>query len=1016
MKHLPNLLIVDDSEENLALLENVIRKAKVNLIKAHSGLEALEKTTGIQLALAIIDVYMPEMNGYELAVKLNLARSAEKVPIIFLTASHVSEIQVFEGYKSGAVDYIVKPVDTRILLNKIQVFLDLFNQKQTITQDAILIKKSADELARVHAALIKNEEKYRSYIDNAPDGVFIVNETGKYIEVNDAACRITGYSKEVLLTMSISDITPQESLKDGLAHFRKVVHSGASKEDLMFRHQTGAIRWWTVEAVRLSESRFLGFAKDITERRQTEDNLKQTSARLALAARAGGVGVWELDFANKHLIWDDHMLMLYGADKNNFSNAYESWLAGVHPDDKARGDLEIQMAFNGEKEFDTEFRVVWPDSSVHNIRALAIVIRNDAGNALRMIGTNWDITDQKKLEEKLKSSEANFRTFFETMNDLIVVGDTQGKIIYTNHAVTRKLGYTTEELQSMTVPELYPSNQRTEAIQIFTDMFAGKRDFCPLPLARKDGSLVPVETRVWSGKWNEKDCIFGISKDLSAEQEALQKFNKIFENNPTLVAISSVPELVFTDVNSTFLSKTGYSKEEVIGKTVEDLGLFVQPEKQQFAAAELERSGTIHNFPLQIKTKSGGILEGLFSGELMESQGKQFFLTVMVDISNLTQAEQTMKVSEEKYKTMLNASPDGIIIIDTKGIITEVSEIGFELFGANSRDDLVGKDFLRFVPLDEKNTITDIIEKTMNEGLVQNIGLKIRKKNQSLFAAETSVTLIQDPKGEPLAYMIIIRDISYRQKMEAKQVHADRMANLGEMASGIAHEINQPLNIISMVMDKILFETARTEIVDVEFLKNKSDKIFENITRMRNIIDHIRAFSRSHDDYVSTAFDINSSIKNAASMMSEQLKHLGINLNLQLSKQIPALFGNTYKFEQVIINLLVNAKDAVLEKKSKQADNSKMIIEIRSYQENQNIIVEVTDNGIGIKSDDINNILLPFYTTKDEGKGTGLGLSICYQILKEMNGTIEITSDGTNGTKIKLELDIQKKNQNGNSR
>lgn len=219
-----------------------------------------------------------------------------------------------------------------------------------------------------------------------------------------------------------------------------------------------------------------------------------------------------------------------------------------------------------------------------------------------------------------------------------------------------------------------------------------------------------------------------------------------------------------------------------------------------------------------------------------------------------------------------------------------------------------------------------------------------------------------------------------------------------------------------MVMDKILFETARTEIVDVEFLKNKSDKIFENITRMRNIIDHIRAFSRSHDDYVSTAFDINSSIKNAASMMSEQLKHLGINLNLQLSKQIPALFGNTYKFEQVIINLLVNAKDAVLEKKSKQADNSKMIIEIRSYQENQNIIVEVTDNGIGIKSDDINNILLPFYTTKDEGKGTGLGLSICYQILKEMNGTIEITSDGTNGTKIKLELDIQKKNQNGNSR
>ena len=212
-----------------------------------------------------------------------------------------------------------------------------------------------------------------------------------------------------------------------------------------------------------------------------------------------------------------------------------------------------------------------------------------------------------------------------------------------------------------------------------------------------------------------------------------------------------------------------------------------------------------------------------------------------------------------------------------------------------------------------------------------------------------------------------------------------------------------------MVMDKILVESAKTETINIEFLKNKSNKIFENITRIRNIIDHIRAFSRSHDDYVLTAFNINSSIENGVSMIAEQFKHLGINLNLQLDKQIPQILGNTYRFEQVIINLLVNAKDAVIEKKSKQLEYIEMIVGIRSYYENQFIIVEVTDNGIGISNDDINNIMLPFYTTKDEGKGTGLGLSICYQIIKEMDGTIEITSDKLYGTNIKLMLDIQKK-------
>jgi C4-dicarboxylate-specific signal transduction histidine kinase len=209
-------------------------------------------------------------------------------------------------------------------------------------------------------------------------------------------------------------------------------------------------------------------------------------------------------------------------------------------------------------------------------------------------------------------------------------------------------------------------------------------------------------------------------------------------------------------------------------------------------------------------------------------------------------------------------------------------------------------------------------------------------------------------------------------------------------------------------VDKILFESAKADTIDIEFIRNKSDKIFENITRVKNIIDHIRAFSRSHDDYISIAFDINSSIVNASSMIVEQFKHNGISLNLHLEPHIPQILGNTNKFEQVIINLLANAKDAVTEMKTQRHD-AEMLIGIRTWKENQNIMVEVTDNGSGISEDDIHNIMLPFYTTKDEGKGTGLGLSICYQIIKEMNGNIEVMSEKFVGTKIKLVLPVQNK-------
>jgi signal transduction histidine kinase len=227
------------------------------------------------------------------------------------------------------------------------------------------------------------------------------------------------------------------------------------------------------------------------------------------------------------------------------------------------------------------------------------------------------------------------------------------------------------------------------------------------------------------------------------------------------------------------------------------------------------------------------------------------------------------------------------------------------------------------------------------------------------------------------------------------------------MASGIAHEINQPLNTISLVMDNILFEAAKDENKGNNYLEKKSKKIFENITRIKNIIDHIRAFSRNHDDYILAGFDINLSINNAVAMINEQFKHLAISLNLQLEENLPFIIGNTFKFEQVILNLLSNAKDALLERKRKQLTDYDMLIEVKSFKENENLVIEIIDNGTGINEEDIEHIMLPFYTTKDTGKGTGLGLSISYQIIKKMDGTIELSNNVFYGTTFRITLKIQ---------
>ena len=262
----------------------------------------------------------------------------------------------------------------------------------------------------------------------------------------------------------------------------------------------------------------------------------------------------------------------------------------------------------------------------------------------------------------------------------------------------------------------------------------------------------------------------------------------IVDNIPDMVFVKDVKDLRFVRVNKAGEELIGIPMDKLIGRndhdffSKEDADFYTEKDREVLRRKKLL---DIPGEPLQTVNKGIRTLHTKKVAILNARGEPEYLLGISEDITERRQAEHALKVSEEKYKTMLNASPDGILLINLKGIITEVSDIGLELLGADSKDDLVGRNFMLYIPSDEIKTIRKIIERTMNDGLVQNIGIKIRKKNQSSFAAETSVTLIQDPNGIPVSIMVIIRDISQRRTMETKQFHADRMANLGEMASGI---------------------------------------------------------------------------------------------------------------------------------------------------------------------------------------------------------------------------------------
>ncbi len=379
----------------------------------------------------------------------------------------------------------------------------------------------------------------------------------------------------------------------------------------------------------------------------------------------------------------------------------------------------------------------------------------------------------------------------------------------------------------------------------------------------------------------------------------------------------------------------------------------------------------------------------------------------------LQKAKAETEESEQLYHSLLKTSPDGIIITDLNGIITEASNTAIEFFADKISNNIEGIHFSQFIPKTSRRALLKIYRATILEGMAQNLEIKLNRIDKSEFVGEISSTQIKGNNGELKAFMAVIRDISERKLIEKQLRHSERMSGIGELATGMAHEINQPLNTISLIIDNIVFSLDNKTITET-YLKTKIEKVFDNISRIKKIIDHVRTFARDQDDFVQTKFEINNSINNCISMVSEQMNHKDIQLNFNADPEIPSIKGNGYRFEQVILNLLLNAKDAIEEKKNVNCKNFKKKIEISTFLADNFINIEIKDNGIGIKTDDIDKVLLPFYTTKAPGYGTGLGLSISYGIIKELGGEIGLQSNPQIGTTLQIKFPQNRMNNHKN--
>ena len=361
--------------------------------------------------------------------------------------------------------------------------------------------------------------------------------------------------------------------------------------------------------------------------------------------------------------------------------------------------------------------------------------------------------------------------------------------------------------------------------------------------------------------------------------------------------------------------------------------------------------------------------------------------------------QQELKRSEEKYRSLFENDPNPTFILDSNSFsILDTNQRAQDSYGY-TRDELLGISFLQLGEDSDEELTQGLKNLSPGQSVLFTKKRHFRKGEKPFYV---NINMSSAKYGDRDVIIASSTDITEVVEKETQLIQAGKMTTLGVMAAGMAHEINQPLNVIQVCADFFLKMLNRGQPISDEDLRTMANDIVANVGRAAGVIKHVRDFARQ-SELVRTKVNINDPIKDVFKVLGHQLKVHDIETTLDLDPELPAIMAEHNRLEQVFINLVSNAIDAMDEKTARPGfqDAPKQLC-IKSFAENGRVVALVSDTGIGMSEEVKNKIIEPFFTTKKVGKGTGLGVSISYGIVKDYDGSLEIESQIDVGTTFKL--------------
>lgn len=865
---------------------------------------------------------------------------------------------------------------------------------------------------KMQQALEESRNELDLYFRKAPTGIIIFDDEGRYINVNEMVCRHTGKTKEEMLAMTIYD----RDNGAGDSRFPSMFQELKDKEKIdtiiEAKRRDGASAYFSIRGERLSKTRYICFIMDVTQRRKLEEELRKSGEILRHYFDKAPLCIFVFNHKGEITESNQRASEMLGYSKTALAKKQMFDLVDRAYLKKTQECLET---FNrmGAISCEQVFKTSDNKSVVMNINGVKLDV-----DMFIVFGT--DITEEKRLQQRLMDSEEEYRALFDHAGTGIIYVNSNGRIIWFNKIAAKNFGGNPEDFAGKKLDRVFPK-ETAEKLQ----------DRIRRVIMLNQPAEYEDQIKTFNGfRWEKTvyNCIFDQNRELLGIEiifqnitdirlsekkiaESEQKYRSLFEDAP--IGNQALDENgIIIDVNKKWIEMTGYAREAVIGRKFSDFLTPQYAEKFQTDYEAYMKAGHIKE-RLELIKKNGEV--GIFqkTGTVNYDDRHVFQQThcSLEDVTEIDHAQRKLAESEREYRSIFNQAAFGITSLSPEGYFIEANQKFCDMIGYTN-EELKKKTFLQIThPDDRKVSEARFRRFFQDSGPIEDLEKRyIRKDGTELYVGISS-TLIADDFGKPKRLIVSSLDLTEQKKIEkekeqyeAQLRETQRLESVGILAGGVAHEINNPINGIMNYSQLIIDTKENTEAV-----KEYANEIIKESQRVSDIVRDLLRFSRQEKEPFSD-MKVSDIVESTVSLIKTLFRNDNIILIVDVPKNLPVVNCRGQQIQQVLMNLMTNARDALNHKYPGHDPDKCLFIRAQTVEtyKFKGIRITVEDHGTGISEDIKSRMFDPFFTTKGRDRGTGLGLSISHRIMMDHSGRLEAESAPGKYTRFYIDLPFKR--------